>query len=202
MGRCIDLLPVYYEGPAYLKQKPPAGGGRNLIVVLGPNAYEQRANDANANRPAAMKRARKQYPEARFKAGHILNCDLGGIGTVDHNLTILTASANTAMTKYDNALKRAAQILKKVYEEIYKQYPDANEALLQSIKYGIKLNIVISQPWGSSLPDNCIFKKIKYYVKEWDGIPTGRQGGNVQRLIAYIRKCINACNGQEVKNEL
>lgn len=136
------------------------GGGKEVAVTLGPDSLIPRRNDAKANLPSGIKAARAKYDPpgrktAHFKAGHLLNCDLGGNGQSYENMTILTGSANTKMTRLDNALKRATEKLRKAYEVIYQ----INSRLEPD--FGIDVVISVSSAkWGTLSPDKYIAKAV------------------------------------------
>lgn len=131
-------------------------GSAKVAAVLGPDSYNPRSNDADSDKPLGSKPAREKYRKAGFKAGHMLNCEFGGDGSSWKNLTILSARANTAMTKHDNALKRACAELKKFYEVLHKAGVDGSQ-----LNCGIEVTIqVSSSKWGDDSPDCYIAKTI------------------------------------------
>jgi hypothetical protein len=97
---------VHYQGDPV-----KAAGSKFVEARFGPGSYMPRANDANAKRPSGIRAARVKYPRCYFKAGHMLNCNLGGNGKNPKNLTILRSTANTSMTKHDNAIARGCEHL-------------------------------------------------------------------------------------------
>lgn len=143
-------------GPTYTANKVVAAGSEMVKVTLGPLSLVQGGNDAKSTLPSGIKLARQIYPECSFKAGHMLNSDLGGYGHNYKNMTILTSSANTSMTKYDNRLKDAVAYLKKLYE-IYHQ------SRLDAEKLGDCIEVTISvdkKKWGTHPPDSYIAQNI------------------------------------------
>jgi hypothetical protein len=148
-------------GPDYVGKTSTAAGSDHVTMTLGPTSLNYRSNDANPNLPTGIKKARETYPDCGFKAGHMLNCDLGGNGENSKNLTILTKNANTAMTKYDNALKNAVGFLKKLYETLHQAATD--QTMLDewaASGCGIKVTITAVGAWGVASPDCNIANKI------------------------------------------
>lgn len=147
--------------PDYVGKASIAAGSDHVTMTLGPTSLNYRRNDANPNLPIGIKKARQTYPDCGFKAGHMLNCDLGGNGENSKNLTILTKNANTAMTKYDNALKNAVSFLKNLYEALHQAATD--ETMLEkwaASGCGIKVTITAVGAWGIASPDCNIANKI------------------------------------------
>ncbi|MGE0383397.1 MAG: hypothetical protein AB7Q97_01620 [Gammaproteobacteria bacterium] len=197
----INALPEYWDDPNYKGKSEQKAGSDSVSVTLGPNACNARSNDADPDLPEGIELARKTYPECNFKAGHMRNCDLGGNGKNWKNLTILTSSANTAMTKYDNALKRAAEQLKKVYESIYKDFPEVTERDLKDIEFGIDLEIRTEGTWGKSAPDSYICNKVKYSARIHGDVPDEYQSRDVLSAMKAVKDEIGKCNGKSVDNK-
>lgn len=108
-------------------------------------------SDANSSLPAAIIRARSDYG-LKFKAGHLLNAEFYGSGEDSANLTILTPSANTSMTAFDNPIKQAVADLERLYLLL-----SNNNIDIRDINYGIAVSITVSaRKWGRNYPDNCI----------------------------------------------
>jgi hypothetical protein len=201
LATAIDGLPAYWEDPTHTAHPKAVAGALKMEVVLGPNACNPRANDAASNLPKAIAAARTKYPKCKFKAGHVLNCDLGGDGKNAKNLTILSSSGNTSMTLPDNALKRAANALKKVYEAIYGSDVAIDGEELKTIKYGIELKITVSTAtWGDEEPDCYICNELKYSVHEWGDVPVKYQSNEVLKAMDNVRKNIRSAHGSKVVN--
>ncbi|MDJ0530389.1 MAG: hypothetical protein PX634_34735 [Microcystis sp. M53600_WE12] len=90
-----------------------------------------------------------------------MNADFGGDGKDGRNLTILTATANTFMTSFDNNIKKAVEKLEKLYESVVNNL-FSNEYNLAKLKYGIQVTIEVSEEkWGAQIPDSYIAKSVK-----------------------------------------
>ena len=152
----------YFSDPKYTGVPGnPDAGGKNSTVELGPTGLVEMGTDANPNLPKAIKDARTKYPGKYFKAGHLLNADLGGDGQNAKNLTILTASANTSQQGFDNPVKRAVSQLYKLYSAIY---DDPSKPSIDGIKCGIKVEVSVSdEKWhATDSPDNSIAESISF----------------------------------------
>lgn len=160
---------VYFDGPHYELINSPTGG-KYSYVTLGPGIYgKYNGTDADSNLPSGIKKAREKYPECSFKAGHLLNAILGGVGTHPQNLTILTAKANSSMRAFDNNIIYATSELKKLYEFL----ADKN-IKISDVKYGIKVEVKVGDDkWGEKIPDSYIAKEITC---------TAAISGNLQNL--------------------
>ncbi len=142
---------VHYQGDPV-----KAAGSRFVLARLGPDLFMPRANDANARLPSAIRAARAKYPKCHFKAGHMLNCNLGGNGKNPKNLTILRGTANTSMTKHDNAIARACQHLRSLYEALHTARVDA-----AALSCCISVRIAVSKvKWGKEAPDSHIATRV------------------------------------------
>lgn len=142
---------VNYQG-----EQVKAAGSRFVQARLGPDSFVARKNDANARLPSGIRAARKKYPKCYFKAGHMLNCNLGGNGKNAKNLTILRSTANTSMTKHDNALGRACLHLRALYETLHAARADAAQ-----LACCINVRVVASKAkWGKEAPDSYIARSV------------------------------------------
>jgi hypothetical protein len=142
---------VYLDGPYYTAADDPAAGGTKSWAQLGPNALRSMNSDADASLPSAIVAARTHYGIG-FKAGHLLNAELGGNGKDPANLTILTPSANSAHRAFDNPIKSALAELFKAYIAMVKMGIDVTE-----LGYGIWVEVATTgEYWGTGFPDSCI----------------------------------------------
>jgi hypothetical protein len=142
---------VQYQG-----EQAKAAGSKFVQAHLGPDSFMPRANDSKAKLPSGIRAARTKYPECSFKAGHMLNCNLGGNGKNARNLTILRAAANTRMTKHDNALARACGHLRSLYEALHAARADAAQ-----LSCCINVRVVVSKvKWGKEAPDSHITTRV------------------------------------------
>ncbi|WP_028608950.1 hypothetical protein [Paenibacillus harenae] len=153
----VKSMDLHFRRPLYTKESAHRdAGGKKTTAKLGPNSLKGMGTDANSSLPKAIVRARQDYPDSHFKAGHLLNADFFGDGKTSANLTILTSSANTSMTAFDNPIKNAVMTLKKLYEGLSSALVD-----ISSINYGIDVSIKVSdEKWGKKYPDNCIAKSV------------------------------------------
>lgn len=158
-GAWVKTMENAVRTTRYEKFPEKGRGSKRVTATLGPELRIERANDANSSKPRTIVEAREKYPKHSFKAGHMLNCDLGGDGRTAGNLTILTAKANTSMTKYDNKLKTAVSKLRALYELIHK-YSKAKVA-----NSSIKVVIVAKGKWATEVPDLHICQKVKIDVR-------------------------------------
>jgi hypothetical protein len=143
----------YIVEPKYTPASKPDAGGCHSFAVLGPDAVRSTNTDADPNVLLALARAIDTFgSKYGFKAGHLLNAELGGDGRDPANLTILTSSANRENTSFDNALKMAVDSLRKAYEAISKLGIN-----LEALKYGIQVDIkTLDATWTDTYPGNCI----------------------------------------------
>jgi hypothetical protein len=150
-------MPAHFEGPHYTSETVHAyAGGKRSEAVLSPVCHRGLGTDANPNLPQAIIPARANYPLKNFKAGHLLNADFFGSGQNANNLTILTASANTTMTTFDNNIKNAVAELKKLYTDLYNTGKD-----ISILEFGIEVVVEVSATkWGPNYPDNCITTEV------------------------------------------
>ncbi|MEU8192264.1 hypothetical protein AB0C10_00620 [Microbispora amethystogenes] len=144
------------DDPSYESFTENSRGGKRITVILGPGAYLESRTDAKPDPESdfanALKAAKELYPEANFKAGHLLNHSLGGDGTKVGNLTILAHSANSSNNSYDNQIKNGVGSLDKAYQEINSLGLD-----IGALKYGIRVTVTVDDStWGDTYPDNCI----------------------------------------------
>lgn len=119
LGTWMAAVERRLYGAIYEPRNPAKAGGKCVTASLGPKSNIPRRNDAKASLPKAITAARRKYPKCVFKAGHLLNCHPGGNGKDWRNMTILTSSANTKMTKLDNAVMRGVYYLEKIYEQFH-----------------------------------------------------------------------------------
>lgn len=132
-------------------------GSAKAVALLGPLSLLSVNSDANASLPSGIIAARLAYPKAYFKAGHMINACFGGDGKKSNNLTILTGSANTAMTALDNRVKDAVETLYRLFAAFHK----AKIAIFNIGTCNIKLEVRVSgNKWGDDPPESYIAKKI------------------------------------------
>jgi hypothetical protein len=147
----------------------PAGSAK-AVALLGPLSLQSVNSDANASLPSGIIAARTAYPHAYFKAGHMINACFGGNGNKSNNLTILTGSANTAMTAYDNRVKDAV-------EALYNLYAAFHKAKINVFDIGtcrIKLKVEVSDDkWGDNPPESYIADEVTI-TATFENIPTDR----------------------------
>lgn len=149
----IDIMALdYFAGPNYNWADNKKAGGKHSSAILGPGCLRSENSDADPDLPSAMKRAKLEYPDEVFVAGHLLNSALGGHGTDPRNITILTSSGNSSHKGFDNPIKTAVTELKKAYVAMNNLGIDVSK-----LKYGIKVDIEVDDIWwGDDFPDNCI----------------------------------------------
>jgi hypothetical protein len=102
--------PRYFIKPKWGSHTGYSGGTR-MEVWLGPAASlsVNRGSVPLPGTPSVMKLLKIHHPAFRWKAGHLLNADLGGPG-VAQNLTPLTIKANRAHSTYENRIKNALTV--------------------------------------------------------------------------------------------
>lgn len=144
---------------------PTSGGFRGckkMTITLGPKKqFGEPGTNSTGSHPKAITKACSSYPEQDFKSGHVLNADFGGPDSND-NMTILTASANSAQRKFDSNLKKARNALYDVYSNFAKCAPK-EESFFTDLDYGIEVVIVIGATggvWDKKYPGNCISNEI------------------------------------------
>lgn len=133
--------------------------------------------------------ARQSYPQAYFKAGHLLNADLGGDGKDPGNMTILTARANSQMTAFDNNVKYVLAVLHNLYKEMHQQED------VSTWTYGIEVKISVSaEKWGMAYPDNCIAQSLTATVAPYGQASAFPNGTRAHTLHQTFLKYINFAN--------
>lgn len=186
------------EGPKYSKESDADAGSREVTAKLTPASLTGMGTDADPNLPKGIKKARAEPgwdAKYHFKAGHMLNADLGGDGKNPANMTILTSSANTAMTKYDNKLKQAVEALEKAYEAFYDA--KASEDKIKEMYIEVKIS-ASSDKWGKTPPHSYIAKKIDISA-EFKGkhgtTKTDYKCDDPDKAASDIAKCLSKVDG-------
>jgi hypothetical protein len=155
------LVPAAYVSFADPADCPAATGDymgcHQVTVTLGPKQqFGQTGTNATATFPYALADASLAYAgQYVFKSGHVLNADFGGPNAAN-NMTILTSSANTQQTKFDNNIKNARNALYNVYKAVASCGP-TSATFFSAIGYGIAIDIQMGGgTWGPAYPDDCI----------------------------------------------
>lgn len=144
--------------PDYHWASDKRAGGCDSSAILSPRGFTGGGSDANPNKPAAMKAARKRYGTHQVVAGHLLNADFGGKGKDSDNLTILSAKGNSNHKEFDEPLKKAGAQLKEAYRTVL---ADGCIEDFSTVKMGIKISVKTGRgTWGTTYPDNCIFNEL------------------------------------------
>jgi hypothetical protein len=176
----VDGLPTHFESPSYTLSSVEKAGGTSSTAVLGPNGFKDWKSDADPSLPRGIKEARDTYPEAFFKAGHLLNANFGGSGTTAANLTILSAAGNGSHKGFDNNVVRAVGSLKRLYELLANNYVD-----VARVRYGIAVKVETSGQWGSDTPDSYICEELVCSAKMWGKLDLNdlqdTNGGEIDR---------------------
>ena len=83
-------------------------GGSRMQALLGPDLGDgqQRGTKTSAASLQPLMGLLNSHSAKRWKAGHLLNADLGGDGNSSANLTPLTAAANNAHRIFEGHIKR------------------------------------------------------------------------------------------------
>jgi len=83
-------------------------GGSSMTALLGPDLGDglQRGTPTTSNSLQPVMRLLNDNSPKRWKAGHLLNAELGGSGLSDANLTPLTTAANNAHRVFEGHIKR------------------------------------------------------------------------------------------------
>jgi hypothetical protein len=159
----------FHGGPTYAAAANRQAGGADSWAILGPKASWLNTNsDADANRPAAIRAARRGLPEASFKAGHLLNACFGGSGVDPKNLTILSAAGNSACRGFDEKIKLALVQLRNAYAAMWQDGIDVSPA---SVLLGIEVRAQVDETssWndagpyaGTGHPFTCIFNRVRF----------------------------------------
>ena len=140
----------------YRAESQRDAGGKFMQAHLGPDSFEPRRNDFKANLPAGIKAAREKYPKCGFRAGHLLNRNLGGNGKNPRNFTILRASAYVALLKRENAIARACRHLREMYEVLALKGP-----LVSDVSCCIAVRVTVGRAkWGDEAPDSLIAQRV------------------------------------------
>ncbi|MCX2950878.1 hypothetical protein [Lentzea sp. NEAU-D7] len=147
----------YLAGPAYLQftdnaGRPTGRGGRHSTATLGPGAVVNINSNAQSTASLpALGVIRAKYPDRAFKAGHLLNAMFGG-SAGQENITALTSNANGQQNTFDNRVKTAVEMVKKVYEGLNGLAVD-----VRALGYGIGVTVTVSDAtWGPGTPDDLI----------------------------------------------
>ncbi|MEQ9405970.1 MAG: hypothetical protein RIM99_20430 [Cyclobacteriaceae bacterium] len=158
-GAKVSSLSVYmfgypdYNGTTY-------GGGTHSSFILGPNSYVVRGTDADSKKPGVIEKAREDLG-IPFVAGHLLNADFQGDGTISKNLTALSPSGNGNHKGFDNPIKEAAGLLRRIYDVLYQEGVDITDVGL-----GISLDIKVSGgKWSNVTPGKYITKALTCTAK-------------------------------------
>ncbi|RDI23871.1 hypothetical protein [Lentzea flaviverrucosa] len=147
----------YLAGPSYIQFKDNAGlpngrGGRLSTATLGPGAVVNINSNAQSTASLPVLGAiRLKYPDRAFKAGHLLNAMFGGSAD-QKNITALTSNANGQQNTFDNRVKTAVEVVKKVYEGLNGLGID-----VRALGYGIGVTVTVSDAtWGLAAPEKWI----------------------------------------------
>ena len=198
--RVMEAIDPHFELPAYTPEQDARAGGKVSRVVVSPAQYRAvgMGTDVDSQLPKGIKLARQTYPQAFFKAGHLLNADLGGDGKDADNLTILTARANRQMTAFDNNVKYALAALYNLYRESHKQDD------VSFWKYGIEIEIKVSDnKWGKTSPDRFIAQAISCKATPYGQAPDLTAGTWADTLHQTFLKYIRLANENgTIRNEL
>lgn len=158
----VEDLPLFLVPPNYEAANPSAAGGARATATLGPRSHFNQNSNADSTLPRAKSDAGAHYG-INFISGHLLNEQFNGDGKDAKNLTILTASANSAMKSFDNRIVDAVRALRKVYEGLSELYEPIGD-----FAYGISVVIEpsgSSYAWSTEYPGNCISKFIWCHAK-------------------------------------
>lgn len=158
----IKKLGLHFAGPIYVANQAHAhSGGQKTTATLSPRSFKSAGSDANPALPKAIKRARKDYPNASFVAGHLLNADFFGLGADAKNITILTSKANSLHKAFDDPIKYAGAQLQSAYRALHRAGVD-----VATVELGIQVSIeVTGSAWDTSYPENCIFDELTCKAK-------------------------------------
>lgn len=135
----VEKAPAFFEWPTYTCADNSSAGGKYSRAVLGPNGIVAIGNKADPNLPLGIRAAGRAYEREHFVAGHLLNGEFGGSGKDSDNLTILSSSGNGNHKKFDNNIKLAIQMLKKIYEVL-----SANHVDIGKVTYGVEVSVRVS----------------------------------------------------------
>lgn len=147
-------------------------GCSKAVAFLGPLSLRSVNSDANASLPPGIIAARVAYPRAYFKAGHMINACFGGNGQKSNNLTILTSSANTAMTAFDNRVKDAVRELYRLFSAFHRAKIAINDIGTCRIRLEVRVSAL---KWGASAPDKYIANNV-YVRASFRNNPDDRSG--------------------------
>ena len=126
----------YLREPDYQSNNPYEGGLLSS-AILGPDCLDgvgALGSITQEDCPGAIVDARKAYL-GTFYSGHLLNAEFGGTGDAE-NVTVLTGQANSAHKNFDNPVKGAVRLLKKIYDALWDQRVDTIH-----LRYGIEVTI-------------------------------------------------------------
>ncbi len=101
------VVPRYITSPIWGPWSA-RNGGTSMSVVLGPNANLSinYGSTPRADTPSVMIALKAQSPNFHWKAGHLLNDNLGGPGTAN-NLTPMTVTCNRQFATFEGQIRRA-----------------------------------------------------------------------------------------------
>ncbi len=166
--------------PAYTVFPRPAGakvgsarGCRTASITIGPRigVETNTKSDADSDLPHAIKDVKRRYPGYGWVAGHVINADFGGDGTLNANMTCLTSSANGTNKAFDEPVKKARKTLHDAYSLM--RQCGAQDTFFNEQEYGIKITAELSEDtWSENYPGNCISNSMQLNA-EIVGEPSG-----------------------------
>ncbi|MFI9106577.1 DUF4157 domain-containing protein [Streptomyces fildesensis] len=202
----------YITEPTWGELLGSRGGGTSVHAVLGPLGFDDVKSKSDARLPPAIDDAREAYPGVSFKAGHLLNECFGGPGKKSKNLTILTASANSAHRAYDEPLKTAVHWLYRVYDGLSHLYLP-----IDTLRLGVETTISVSAEshgkyaWSKDSPGKYISEflyckaKVRGSGQVWDWIaqaqaqdPDNAEWKEIAKHLGYVEACVAQANQYQV----
>ncbi|MEU3465471.1 DUF4157 domain-containing protein [Streptomyces sp. NPDC006733] len=202
----------YITSPTWGETLGSRGGGTSVHAVLGPLGYDDVNSNSNARLPPAIDDARQAYPGVTFIAGHLLNECFGGSGQKSKNLTILTASANSAHKSYDNPVKNAVHWLYRVYDGLSRLYLP-----IDTLRLGVETTVRVSAEshgkyaWSKDSPGKYISDhlycnaQVRGAEKVWDWIaqaqaqdPDNAEWKEIATNLGYVEACVDQANQYQV----
>jgi hypothetical protein len=114
-------------------------GGSSMSVLLGPDLGDGLRRGTPTSSAVSLQPLMgllHANSVKTWKAGHLLNAELGGSGTADDNLTPLTASANSAHSTFEGHIVRMLNVCHQL------DYRDASAPSWYGVLYTVTVSLV------------------------------------------------------------
>lgn len=172
-------IPRYFTRPKWGAHTTRLGG-TSMQVRLGPAASRSTnyGSTPRKNTPTVMSRLKRMYPFLYFKAGHLLNDNLGGAGEA-HNLVPIPGKMN----------RRHATIERKIVQGLDLAFSNAENNPNAEYHYGIDYKVIFKARKSNTNPDagflksQLVIKATPIQVDKKTGIAS--QSAEAQRIMGF-----------------